>query len=126
MNQEKLFHESWENALHDTVVALGGYKKVAGDLWPGMKLDSAYAKLKACLNEEKESEKLTLSEIEAITRKGRVIGVDSSAYHFCASTGYDNPRPVNPIEKKTELMEQVVLTGEVLKGLFAQLERYKD
>lgn len=126
MNQEKLFHESWENALHATVVALGGYKKVAGDLWPAMKLDSAYAKLKGCLNEEKESEKLTLSEIEAITRKGREIGVDSSAYHFCASTGYDKPKPVNPAEKKAELMEQVVLTGEVLKGLFAQLERYQD
>src|SRR5688500_2959577 len=48
MTQTKLFYDSVDDAIATTIMAIGGYKKVAVELWPSMKMESAYARLKAC------------------------------------------------------------------------------
>lgn len=127
MHQESLFHESWEIALQDTVIKLGGYKKVAALMWPSMKQDSAYSKLKACLNEEKEREKFTLSEIQRLTKLGSEAGFHYSAIHFNSSTGYENPVPMNPEKVKAELEKKVVAAaGGVMTRATQQETQPKD
>lgn len=122
MQQAELFHETWENALQATVDAIGGPKKVAAELWPGMKLDSAYAKLKACLDPDKEREKFSLSEIVTLTNWGRKKGIHYSNAFFNDDTGYERPKPIAREQRKAEAIEDVKLIAEQLAGAIAVLD----
>lgn len=59
---EMPFFESAENATYSAILASRKpLKEVALALWPSMKMDSAYARLKGALNEDRP-EKLTADE----------------------------------------------------------------
>lgn len=63
--QTKLFYEDEYEALNMMVShSSRSAKELAGYLFPHLKLDSAYARLKACLNPEKD-ERLTFGQIIA-------------------------------------------------------------
>ena len=48
--QEELFYDDEHHALRRTIEEGKGYKKTAAQLWPDMKVESAYAKLKHAVN----------------------------------------------------------------------------
>lgn len=63
--QTKLFYEDEYEALNMMVSnSSRSAKELAGYLFPHLKLDSAYARLKACLNPDKD-ERLTFGQIIA-------------------------------------------------------------
>lgn len=75
MEQEELWYDSGEQACDAAILKSGKKaKEIANALWPGMKMDSAYARLKNALNADK-AEKLTLDEI----------------IHICRLTGHYDP-----------------------------------
>jgi hypothetical protein len=68
MSQHKLFYEDEYEALNLMVSnSSKTIKEVANYLFPHMKPDSAYARLKSCLNSEKD-ERLTFGQIIAVMK----------------------------------------------------------
>lgn len=65
--QNKLFHDSPEDALTTDVLAAGGWKKVGHHLRPDLTPDQAAAWLRACLNVER-NEKLSPGQVIDIKR----------------------------------------------------------
>ena len=49
MNQEQLFYDDENHALRRMIEDGKGYKATATFLWPDMKMESAYARLKDCV-----------------------------------------------------------------------------
>lgn len=97
--QSSLFHDSIEEAVGDTVHALGGAKKVVLLLWPALaqsKPETAYTRLKHTLNPEK-AEKFSLDEYHLLARLGNQVGEHAIARHFGHDTGYEFV-PLDPQE----------------------------
>lgn len=82
-----LFTESLGEAITATIHRVGGFKKVAGALWPAMKPESAYARLKACLDDGK-AEKLSLDEVDKLIALGRAIECHVIAQYLAHAHGY--------------------------------------
>lgn len=98
--QVPLWHDSIEDAVGTAVQALGGAKKVAEVLWPALKPETAYSRLKHSLDPDKP-EKLSLGELLMIARMARARGEHSIAQYFGRDVGYE-VMPLNneEIEKK--------------------------
>lgn len=99
--QESLFHESLADALGSAIAAAGGFKRVAGELWPSRKPESAYARLKACLDDSKP-ENLTLDEIVRVSRLAHEAGSHVVMAFLAAELGYAEPQPVSPRDELAE------------------------
>jgi len=82
-----LFHETLTEAVVSTIHAAGGFKRVAAALWPAMKLESAYARLKACVDEGR-NEKLTLDELDALIAMARAANCHVIAQYLATAHGY--------------------------------------
>lgn len=96
-----MFPESIEDAIGFDIQAVGGYKKVAGMLWPQLKIESAYARLKNCLRDDKD-EKLDPSELLLIKRWAR----DEGARHTLDFELREcHCGPSQPIQPETELTQ---------------------
>lgn len=74
MNQTALFHDSILDALGADIAALGGYKKVAAQLWPALTTDGA-TRLRNALNPE-HAQKLCPLEVLKIKQ----LAVDAGSY----------------------------------------------
>ena len=120
--QSELFHESIEDALGATINAIGGFKKVSSDLWPTMKLATAYSRLKACLDETK-NEKLTPGEIEMLVRAGREHGVHYYMRYMAQSCGYHEPVPAEPEDERDILQRDFIQATKHLDTIYKRLER---
>ena len=71
--QNKLFHESVEDALTTDVLAAGGYKRVGHTLRMDLSPEHAAAWLRACLNVER-AEKLSPGHVLQIKRMAKEAG----------------------------------------------------
>lgn len=96
--QTSLFLDSFYDAIGCAVQAIGGAKKAAALLWPAMKPESGYARLRHCLSDE-FPEKLSPDEVLLIARHARAIGDHSVMQYLAADLGYEL-RPLNPDEAK--------------------------
>lgn len=106
MEQTSLFFESIADAIDGAIRATGGYKQVALDLWPSLKLDTAYARLKAALNPDKH-EKLSPEELVWLLRRARDKGQHGAFYWLCDELGYTRPAPVEPADAVAETQRQL-------------------
>jgi hypothetical protein len=88
VEQVRLWHDSWEDAVGTAVQAAGGTKKVAELLWPTLKPETAYTRLKHCLDPDK-ADKLSLGEFFMIARLARAAGEHSIARYFGHDAGYE-------------------------------------
>lgn len=104
-NQGALFYETASDALGSCILAAGGFKKVAAELWPAMKPESAYARLKACLDDSKH-ERLSPDEILRVARLGRAAGCHAWAEFCAAELDYAPPVPVDPDDRKAALQRE--------------------
>jgi hypothetical protein len=73
MNPRALFHESIYDALVEDISACGGYKVVAGKLWPSESPSTATPKLRNAVNPE-QAAKLAPEEVLAIKRLAKDVG----------------------------------------------------
>lgn len=120
--QIPLFYDTYEDAIRDTVTALGGNKKVGNLLWPAMPADEAGRKLSHCLNAEKR-EKLDLGELQLIRREARKAGVHVLAHYEARDAGYTEPQPLNPEDEAAQLQREFIASVKALEHLQARMAR---
>lgn len=119
--QQSLFHETLGDAVGAAIAAAGGFKRVASTLWPAMKLESGYARLKACMDDGKP-EKLTLDEIVGIARLAKEQGSHAVMNYLAADLGYE-VRAVEPRDQSEELRREVADLLKAVNQRLARIER---
>jgi hypothetical protein len=124
VEQEDLFFETVADALDGAIRATGGHKAVALDLWPSLKLDTAYARLKAAINPDK-AEKLSPDEVVWLLKRAREKGHHAAFYWLCDELGYSRPAPVDPTDQAAELARQLEATADRFEAITARLARLK-
>ncbi len=126
MSQERLFYEDLNDVLDAVIKCLGGYEKVAMDLWPSKPLRTGYARLKACVNPDKD-EKLALEEFLLLLKWARAKGCHMGMAFVNEDCGYVPPEPKDPLAEKAELqalfMESVKMQAQVAQNQEAIIKR---
>lgn len=120
--QIPLFYDTYEDAIRDTVTALGGNKKVGSLLWPAMPVDEAGRKLSHCLNADNRA-KLDLGELQMIRREARKAGVHILAHYEARDAGYTEPQALNPEDEAAQLQREFIASVKALEHLQARMQR---
>ena len=94
-------------------------KQVASALWPSMKPDSAYARLKNSLRPERD-EKLSFAEVIFICRETNCF---DPIYYACDELTLHRPLPKAPADEKAELLLTIQKQQAQLLQAMARLER---
>jgi len=117
--QSNLFFEDEFEALNLMVSnSEKSAKELAGYLFPHLKLDSAYARLKACLNPEKD-ERLTFGQIIAAMRFCECY---EPLMYACDETQHARPDRRAPEDEKVRLVEAINSAATMLQKAMRQLE----
>jgi hypothetical protein len=98
------------------------YKACAAHLWPTMKPESAYAKLKACVNEPGR-ERLRLGEIVALMR---FTGRADALYFLCDETLHVRPQRVAPEDAEAQALTIVDEATDKLERALKTLGEYRS
>lgn len=122
MNQPQipLFYETYEDAIRDTITALGGNKSVGNLLWPTMPADEAGRRLAHCLLAEKR-DKLSPGELQLIRRTARKAGIHILAHYEARDAGYTEPQPLNPEDEAAQLQREFIASVKALEAIQARL-----
>ena len=72
--QNALFHERIEDAADEVCRAIGGRKKMAGELWPDKPQREAHNLIDACLNPDRR-ERFSPSQLLYIAKRDRLATV---------------------------------------------------
>lgn len=121
MNQPALFMTDIYDALGDVVRALGGPKKVGGELRPERPVDEAATWVKDCLNRNRR-EKFDPDQILWLLRRGREIGCHSAMQYVTAEAGYTMPQPVEPETELAKLLREYLDLQAKVGGLQPKIE----
>jgi len=116
--QQVLWHDTLDDATGAAVQAAGGIKKVASKLWPALDLESAGAKLRACLNPE-HAQKLSSAEWLLIGKLSRDAG-DNALMEFLGRELTNEVKPLTSHESKKRAKRAKRL------DLLDQLKRLED
>jgi hypothetical protein len=120
-SQPDLWHDSLEDALRSVVEALGGPKRVAGDLWPSKSITEGARHLNHCLDSSR-AEKLALDEVVWILKAGAAADVHVGMHWLAESCGYEMPKRINPDSERDRLMREYIRSVEAQQALVRRLE----
>jgi hypothetical protein len=118
MNQRALFHDTIYDAIGADIAAAGGFKTVAGKLWPAESPASATAKLRNAINPEQQ-QKLCPEEVMQIKRLAFEAGSTATIQYEAQQLGYS----VTWIEPEDELERIERENNDLLKALTKRMER---
>lgn len=122
MNTGRLFYEDEYDALQAMIGGSGkAVKECALHLWPDMKAESAYAKLKDCLN-PKGSEQLKFGQVVELMRFCERY--DPLMYQ-CDETLHARPDRKTVDDESVKLVETINSAAAVMSRAMAQLERLR-
>lgn len=117
--QDKLFFEDEYEALNLMISNSGKTaKELAVFLFPHLKMDSAYARLKACLNSEKD-ERLTFGQIIAAMKFCERY---EPLMYACDETLHARPDRRAPKDEEVRLVEAMNSASSMLAKAMKQLE----
>lgn len=117
--QDKLFFEDEYEALNLMISNSGKtVKELAVFLFPHLKMDSAYARLKACLNAEKD-ERLTFGQIIAAMKFCERY---EPLMYACDETLHARPDRRAPKDEEVRLVEAMNSASSMLAKAMKQLE----
>lgn len=117
--QAKLFYDDEYEALNLMVSnSQKSAKELAVYLFPHLKMDSAYARLKACLNSEKD-ERLTFGQIIAAMNFCECY---DPLMYACDETLHARPDRKAPEDEQVRLVEAINGAASVMQKAMAQLE----
>lgn len=120
MEQEFLFYESAEEAARHAIVASGkAMKEVAHGLWPHLKIDTAHARLRNALNDDKP-DKLTMDEIIHIARLTERV---DPLFYMAEALNYERPKPRAPIDELGELYAKYIAATKQLEQIAQRIQR---
>lgn len=123
MDQEQLWYDSAEEAVNAAIVRSGKKpKEVANALWPGMKMDSAYARLKNALRGDKP-EKLTLDEIIQICR---VTDRFDPLYYMADELSHGRPQPRAPEDEQADLAHEAARLAQSVQQLMRRFDHIEQ
>jgi hypothetical protein len=113
----RLFYEDEFQALRDVIEQGKGYEKTAGHLWPGMKSQSAYSKLKACTNEHGD-QRLKFGEIiEAMRFNARF----DALFYACDELMHARPSQKAAAEEEARIAVIIESSASTLERALQQL-----
>lgn len=119
----RLFYEDEFDALRAAIAASGkSMKEVACHLFNHMKPESAYARLAACLNEEKD-QRLTLGQVVALCRYCETA---DPLLWLADSLGYERPKPLVREDERVRLQREFVEATRVQQQILDRLERLSE
>jgi len=118
MNQKALFHETIFDALGADILAAGGYKAVAGKLWPAENPTSAANKLRNAVNPG-QAQKLCPEEVLQIKRLAQEAGSSATVQFEAQQLGY----VCTWVDPEDELERIERENNELLKALAKRMER---
>ena len=122
MDQANLFGDNVYDAFESLVHAMGGFKRVAHELWPQKGIDAGAKDLRNALNPDHRA-KLDLFDIVALLQMGQRAGDHSVMAQLHRDTGYEPPKPVNRQSERDELQKQFVSKVGELNDIVAELKR---
>ncbi|MFA6204413.1 MAG: hypothetical protein WC710_14640 [Gallionella sp.] len=96
-------------------------KELAGFLFPHLKQDSAYARLKACLSPDKD-ERLTFGQIIAAMKFCECY---EPLLFACDETCHARPARISPRDEEVKLVEAISGATETLNKAMRQLENLR-
>lgn len=123
-HQPKLHYEDFNDALHDLVQALGGYKKIGPRLWPEAAPEEAAQKLRHCLNKERR-EKLSPHQVLLLLRWGREIEFHGAKHFLDDDTGYARSAPMDPETERARLQREFIDSVGRLETLRDSMARFE-
>lgn len=115
-------YDSLNDALKAAIMALGGFKTVAGRMRP--ELDSSEDWLRHCLKGDRR-ERLTPEQAHWIMREARAIGFHGAMQYWSMAAGYE-ARPVDADKQKQALQETIAAGLERLNAQMAQLKQLQE
>ena len=119
--QNKLFHDTPEDALTTDVLAAGGYKKVGHHLRPDLTPEQASAWLRACLNVER-NEKLSPGQVLDIKRVAKEHDSFATITYDAQQLGY----AVEWIQPADELATLVTNVSDDIERIEARQRRIEQ
>lgn len=120
MDGYRLFYDDHFNALASAIDNNASgltFKQVAAAMWPAMKPDSAYARLKNCINPEKD-EKLDLTETRHLCL---ITGRFEPLFWLCDELSHVRPAQRAPEDKMAELVRSYIAAAEVMERTARQI-----
>ena len=116
--QEKLFYDDEYEALSLMIsCSERPFKEVAQFLFPHLKADSSYARLKSCLNPDKD-ERLTFGQILAAMK---FCGRYDPLLFACDETMHARPERKTPEDAKARIVEVIQSAAATLDRATRQL-----
>lgn len=123
MMQTKLFFDDEFEALNLMVSnSEKTAKELACYLFPHLKPDSAYARLKSCLNPEKD-ERLTFGQIVAAMK---FCGCYEPLMFACDETLHARPVRVSPADEEVKLVDAITGAADTMNKAMRQLESLRQ
>ena len=118
MNQKDLWYDTIYDALGADIAAAGGFKVVAGKLWPSESPTLAAAKLRNAINPE-QPHKLCPDEVLQIKRLALAAGSSATIQYEAQQLGFR----VEWVAPEDELERIERENNEILRSLAKRLER---
>lgn len=120
--QERMWFDDEFEALN-LMVSNGkkSSKELAGFLFPHLKAESAYARLKSCLSADKD-ERLTFGQIIAAMKFCECY---EPLLFACDETFHARPLRVSPKDEEVKLVEAITGATETLNKAMRQLENLR-
>jgi hypothetical protein len=119
MQAGELFYDDEHHALRAVIEGAHGYKKTALHLWPDMRAESAYAKLKHAVNGT-NGESLRFGQVLEVCRYNDRY---DALYHACDELGHNRPNLKAPGEGRSKAIDAVAAATDVLGRALKVLER---
>lgn len=115
-------NESEDDVWEAVIIQLGGYKNVAMWLWPHLKQETAYARLKNCFRDDKD-ERLNWEDRKRILHRARDAGFHQLMHRLCDDLLYERTNPANKERVLSELKNQAGVTIGRLESLIERMEK---
>lgn len=118
--QSEMFFEDEFEALNLMISNSGKpFKEVASHVFPHRKPDSAYARLKACLNPDKD-ERLTFGEIISLMKFCECY---EPLMYACDETLHARPPRISPRDEEMNLVNAIATAAGTLDSAMKKLEQ---
>lgn len=121
-NTERLFYDDEFDALSTAIGNSGKpFKLVAGAMFPDMKPESAYSRLKQCISPTGD-QRLTFGQA---IRLMNFLECYEPLQYLCDETLHARPARVAPEDQAVELIETIKSAGETMERAMQRLEALK-
>lgn len=120
--QGEMFVTCMEEALEDSVRALGGYQQAAHAVWPTESPLDKGRYLRACLDPDRR-EKLSPGELVVLAGAAARRGCLTPAIFLAESCGCMAPVPAAPEDVEGELLREIRAAREQLATMLERAER---